>query len=83
MPRSKVRKHHHQVQHGQGTVDRGGRNKSSVTAAIIFCAVLGLGIAYFAAGSSVLWLVVGGIVGIAAGYYFGKQLDKSFSKNKN
>lgn len=80
MPRSKVRKHHHQTHPSKGGVDRAGKNRSSVPVAIVFCVMVGIGIAYFAAGPSPLWLIVGAIAGVAVGYYFGKQLDRSFSK---
>ena len=80
MPRSKTRKHHHEQQKSSSLVDKPGKNRSSVPVAIFFLALIGVGIAYFAAGTSILWLLVGLVVGAAAGYYFGKQLDKSFSK---
>ncbi len=79
MPRSKQRKHHHEQQRSS-TLDKTGKARSAVTAAIVFCCLVGLGIAFFAAGSSILWLAVGLICGGVAGYFFGKQLDRSFSK---
>lgn len=80
MPRSKTRKHHHEQQRRSGTVDKAGKNRSSVPVAIFFLALIGLGIAFFAAGSSIPWMLTGVALGAVGGYYFGKQLDKSFSK---
>jgi len=80
MPRSKTRKHHHEQQRRSGIVDKPGKNRSSVPVAIFFLALIGLGIAYFAAGSSIPWLLVGVVLGAGGGYLFGKQLDNSFSK---
>ena len=79
MPRSKRRKPHHDQGH-QGGLIKSEKNRSAVGVAVVFCAFVGLGIAYFAAGSSVLWLIVGLVLGAMGGYFFGKQLDRSFSK---
>lgn len=84
MPRSKQRKQHHQHHpHPTGTIGKKEKNRSSVGVATGFCTLIGLGIAYFAAGTPTWWLAVGAIVGGIAGYFFGKQLDKSFSKNSS
>jgi hypothetical protein len=79
MPRSKQRKHHHDQQTPLNLV-KSGKSRSAEKVAIIFFALLGLGIAFFAAGTSVLWLAIGAIAGAVAGYFFGKQIDRSFSK---
>jgi uncharacterized membrane protein YfcA len=79
MPRSKRRKHHHD-QPTSNSLVKSEKARSAVRVAIIFFALLGLGIAFFAAGSSVLWLAIGAIAGAFAGYFFGKQIDRSFSK---
>ncbi len=81
MPRSKKRKPHHD-QSRQGGLVKTGKNKSAVPVAMGFLGLIGLGIAYFAAGSSVLWLCIGALLGLVGGYYFGKQLDRSFSKKE-
>ena len=82
MPKSKTRKnHHHYTQ--PGNAEKSKKNKSALTVAIVFFALLGMGISYFAAGESqlwMLWLICGAIVGSIAGYYFGRQIDKSFVK---
>jgi hypothetical protein len=80
MPRSKKRKHHHEHVVPAGTV-KSKKNRSAVTVAVVFFGILGLGIAFFAAGPSVLWLIAGTAVGVVGGYFFGRQIDRSFSKN--
>lgn len=79
MPRSKKRKHHHE-QHLPAGTDKSAKARSAVKVATIFFALLGLGIAFFAAGGSLLWLAAGLIAGAAGGYLFGRQIDRSFSK---
>ena len=79
MPRSKTRKHHHE-QRQSTTLIKSGKNKSAVGFTTIFLALIGLGIAFFATGSSIIWLPVGAIAGGVAGYFAGKQFDKTFSK---
>lgn len=80
MPRSKQRKHHHDAYQPHTPVVKKGKPRSAVTVAVIFFALLGMGIAFFATGSSVLWIAIGAVAGGAAGYFFGKQIDRSFSK---
>jgi F0F1-type ATP synthase assembly protein I len=79
MPRSKRRKPHHD-QSRQGGLVKTGKNKSAVPVAVIFIGLIGVGIGYFATDGSIPWLIVGLILGVGAGYLFGKQFDKSFSK---
>lgn len=79
MPQSKKRKHHHDF-HPPANAEKSAKNKSAVPAGIIFFTLVGTGIAFFAAGSDPLWLVLGAVAGAAGGYFFGRQVDKSFSK---
>lgn len=82
MPRSKQRKHHHDF-HPPTHEIKSKKNKSAVTVAIVFFALLGGGIAYFAAGAQSywpLWVLTGAVIGSIGGFYFGKQIDRSFSK---
>lgn len=82
MPRSKKRKHHHEYRPPANAV-KSKKNRSAVTIGIVFFALIGIGIGYFAAGTSALWplwLLAGAVIGSIGGYYFGKQIDKSFSK---
>jgi hypothetical protein len=79
MPKSKTRKHHHEF-HPPANAEKVKKNKSAILVAGIFFCLLGLGIAYFAAGTSPLWLLSGAVAGAIGGYFFGLQIDKSFSK---
>ena len=82
MPRSKTRKNHHDYRPPANAV-KSKKNKSAVSIGIVFFAIIGMGIAYFAAGSTslwLLWLVAGAVIGAIGGYYFGKQIDRSFEK---
>ncbi len=79
MPRSKQRKHHHEYRPPANAV-KAKKNKSAVLAALIFFGLIGIGIAFFAAGSDPLWLILGAAAGVTGGYFFGKQVDRSFSK---
>lgn len=79
MPKSKKRKHHHD-HHQQVHATKADKPKSAVLVASIFLSLLGIGIAYFAAGASLLWLLAGAVAGAIGGYFFGLQIDKSFSK---
>lgn len=79
MPQSKKRKHHHDHKAPANAV-KSTKNKSAVSIGIIFFALIGAGIAFFAAGSNVFWLITGTFAGAMAGYFFGKQINRSFSK---
>ena len=79
MPQSKKRKHHHEYQPPANAV-KSSPNKSAVRVALIFFALIGTGIAYFAFGSAPLSLIGGAVAGAVGGYFFGKQIDKSISK---
>ena len=79
MPQSRKRKpqhEHHQTPH----TEKATKKNSAVLVAVIFFGLLGTGIAWFAAGSSVLWLLTGAACGGVAGYFFGHQIDKALSK---
>jgi hypothetical protein len=79
MPQSKKRKQHHEF-HPPANADKVKKGKSAVLVAGIFFSLLGVGIAYFAAGASLLWLLTGAVAGAVAGYFFGHQIDKALSK---
>jgi 1,4-dihydroxy-2-naphthoate octaprenyltransferase len=79
MPQSKKRKHHHEYRPPANAV-KAKKNKSAVIISIIFFMLIGTGIAFFAMGSEVLWLFAGAIAGVICGYFFDRQIDKSFSK---
>ena len=79
MPRSKKRKQHHDF-HPPANAVKSTKNKSAVLIGIIFFGLIGTGISFFAAGSNPLWLIVGAVAGAVGGYFFGRQIDRSFSK---
>jgi hypothetical protein len=82
MPRSKQRKRHHEQQRS-GPLVKTNQKRSTVTAGVIFFALVGLGISYFATDGSILWIAIGTIAGGVCGYFFGKEMDKAFLKGKN
>lgn len=51
-----------------------------IAVAIIFFLLFGAGIAFFAAGNNITWLITGGIIGAASGYFFGRQIVKGLFK---
>ena len=77
MAKSKKRKHHHDF-HPPTHAAKSQKGKSAVTVAGIFFCLLGIGIAYFAFGTNLLWLLIGAVAGGIGGYFFGLQIDKSF-----
>lgn len=79
MAKSKKRKHHHDF-HPPAHTPKTQKGKSAVPVASIFFGLLGIGIAYFAFGTNILWLLMGAAAGAIGGYFFGQQVDKSFSK---
>ncbi len=79
MPQSKKRKEH-QGFHPTTHADKSKKNKSAVLVAVIFFALLGIGIAYFIAGDGFLSLFAGAVAGGVAGYFFGHQIDRTLSK---
>ncbi len=79
MPRSKKRKKHHDY-HPPADAVKSKKNRSAVLIAVLFFGLLGLGVAYFAKGAAPLWLAGGTVLGLVGGYFFGKQIDKSFAK---
>lgn len=76
MPRSKKRKHHHDHSSSASFV-KSPKKRSAVLVASVFFGLLGMGIAFFAAGSSIPWLFAGVIAGAFAGYFFGRQIDRA------
>jgi hypothetical protein len=82
MPSSKKRQHHHKQQQVNHPMPPGGSkaNERIVTAAVILFAVIGLGIAFFASGGAITWIVAGTVIGGIAGYFFGKAIKKGLLK---
>lgn len=79
MPKSKQRKKHHDYQPPANAV-KSKKNRSAVPVGIIFFALIGIGIVFFAVGSDPLWLLLGAVAGVIGGYFFGRQVNRSFSK---
>ncbi len=80
MPQSKKRK---QQQHAHiDYIPHKKKRRSAVPVAIVFCAVLALGIAWFATGLYMPGLVIGTILGAVVGYFVGLQMDKTFDVKK-
>ena len=86
MPRSRTRHKHHQHQHhpNQPQPQQQGkhtpRRRSAVTIMTVFIGILGLFIAFIAAGTDILWLVAGALAGAVAGYFIGHSMDKLAAK---
>ena len=77
MPQSKKRngqKHH------QDYIPHKKKKGTAKPVAIIFCILLSMAIAWFAAGASPLWLATGGLMGAAFGYFLGNRMDKAIDK---
>jgi hypothetical protein len=89
LSKPKVRKPHHHYHQGyqQKRVNappkiNSKRANGIITVAVIIFGLLGMGITFFAAGSSIIWLSAGALAGLVFGYFFGHQIVKGLSKNK-
>ncbi|HVZ96319.1 MAG TPA: hypothetical protein VG847_05555 [Chitinophagaceae bacterium] len=51
-----------------------------ITVAVIFFLLFGTGIAFFASGGNIIWLITGAIIGGFLGFFFGKQIVKGLFK---
>jgi membrane associated rhomboid family serine protease len=83
MPESKSRHpHKHPSHHDKPPVAHAKHQKTnqSIIVAVIFFALIGLGISYFIGSGSVAGLIIGTLIGGIAGYIFGKQVNKSLLK---
>jgi F0F1-type ATP synthase assembly protein I len=81
MPRSRTRhKHHHTYQPQQQAQTRTSTRRSAVSIMIVFIGLLGLFIAFIAAGTDILWLIVGALAGVVAGYFIGRSMDRLAAK---
>jgi len=79
MPHSRKRHHRHKQQpptHLPHTRKKSG----AVPVLVIFLSLLGIGIAFFAAGANMVWLIAGAVIGIVSGYFFGRGIDRSAAK---
>lgn len=82
MPQSKKRVHQQPAQHhnNQTHNPRSRKPNRAVMVGVIFFALLGMGISFFIGGGSFGWLLGGLVIGGIAGYFFGKQIDRTISK---
>ncbi|MEO6489178.1 MAG: hypothetical protein ABIO04_04485 [Ferruginibacter sp.] len=80
MPQSKKRK---SQQHPHPDfIPHEKKRQSAIPAAIIFCMLIGAGIAAFAVGFSMPELLLGAAIGGVVGFIAGKQMDKTFKIDK-
>ena len=83
MPQSKKRTHTHPQQHHISNNKTGvKKNNKLIVIAVMFFGLIGLGMSYFISDGNIIWMIIGTILGVAAGYIFANELTKTFSKNK-
>lgn len=83
MPESKARhphKHPHQHNGHSNSHPKKKKTNQIVIIVTVFFALLGLGFSYFLNATSIVGLLSGAVVGGIAGFIFGYQVEKSFSK---
>jgi hypothetical protein len=82
MPTSKKRQHHHAhpANHPHQESHTAKKHTKLLAASIVFFALIGFGIAFFATGSDIVWLLVGAAAGAAIGYLVGGQAEKALLK---
>jgi uncharacterized membrane protein YfcA len=75
-------KHAHPHAHPShpSTGSRQQAKRKAVTIMMIFMGVLGLFVAYVSAGPELLWLALGMAVGVVAGFFVGRSMDKAAAK---
>jgi hypothetical protein len=84
MPESKGR-HGHHTRHPHAATPHARPKKKGrpIIVAVIFFALLVMGISYFVAPGNSTALVAGAIIGAIAGYFFGDQIEKSATKKED
>jgi predicted membrane protein len=75
MPRSS-KSHRHKKPHPQTHESHPKKKSSSIPVFAIFLGALGAGIAFFATGPAVPWLIGGAAIGIIAGFLIGRRIDR-------
>jgi len=72
---------HHHMQHHSATAGSKQQTRGrAVRIMMVFLGVLGLFVAYVSAGPDLLWLTVGVIAGVVAGYFVGRSMDRAAAK---
>ncbi len=51
-----------------------------IPVAVVIFILFGTGIAFFAAGYNITWLIAGALIGAVSGFLFGYQIAKGLSK---
>lgn len=78
------RHRHKQAHHVHAPHPAAGNRQQAQRKAIkimmIFLGVLGLFVAYVSAGPDLVWLTIGAVAGVVAGYFVGRSIDKATSK---
>lgn len=77
--RKKHKEHLRQFQHANDSTASTPKGKA-VNVFSVVGAVCGLAIGYFASDKSVLWSIIGALLGAGAGYLFGRNIDKQGNK---
>lgn len=72
--------HHHAQHHSATAGSKQQAQGKAVRIMMVFLGVLGLFVAYVSAGPDLLWLTVGVIAGVVAGYFVGRSMDKTAAK---
>lgn len=72
--------HHHAHPPHPTAGTRHHAQRKAVTIMMIFMGVLGLFVAYVSAGPDLLWLTIGLVAGVVAGFLVGRSMDKTAGK---
>ena len=72
--RKKHKEHLRQFKHKGDTVSSTPKSKASGIFTIAG-AIIGLAVSYFGSQGSILWIVIGVVVGGTAGYFVGRKID--------
>ncbi len=83
MPQSKSRHpHKHTVHHDKPAASpvKHKKTNQSIIVTMIFFGLIGFAISFFIAGTSIIGLTIGAIIGCIAGYLFAWQVNRSLTK---
>ena len=80
MPQSKKEKYRQQQIHRVHNAEHPKKPTGAIGVVVFLFILIGLGIAYFAAGANYIWLAAGAILGAIGGYLFAKQVVKGLTK---
>ncbi|MDP4265791.1 MAG: hypothetical protein Q8941_24955, partial [Bacteroidota bacterium] len=68
--------HRHRKPHPQTHEHHAKKKSSSIPVFVIFLGALGAGIAFFAAGPDIAWILAGAAAGMIAGFFIGRTIDR-------